>query len=992
LDQYTIPKIRALLLLASNETEVSFDTASPAMDRLIEYTKQDPCAMFTQAQFVLNIPYSEGCLTDVIVYIDFSGIFDRAPKGRVLELQERAKTMFHPEGITLDLGKGPSRYVAFERSASMSRSNVLSFVREDVYVPLKERIQLGMSIGECQLSKLYAYNGLMYTSGERYEIPGLLSEGRIVVIDNPKTIVNADVITVEDDGTDAPVRKYHRVRKTMDVEVKEFDGEGLISKELSKLLGGGHHSFQIRLPYIKGVVHEVDIKRLFSNMGMTHVTDMWGERHPVEAVDMILTSSMFKGVKWMEANGLSWEEYLDRCEKYGHALYVSGKDKPRQENTTTFNYQFLNTAAMPAEDFRPLDLPLGWETSPEDDPREWMTKTTETAYYNIVADRNAQINYLKHNKNRFIFCDSDEWSIRYLIADNNPLLFGERVFVRELETRAKRILDEYGVGHLMVSGDNRYLSDDLMRLFVVIGEQSGAKRDMLNRLRSEMLSGNEFYAPDSSKRKPADYGRPIQDKYLLLRSPHISRNEEAVAVPAKFHTPYRDMYLAHLSYVVMVDSRSLIPERLGGADYDGDMVKTIAEPVILKHTVDSEKLPVLKIPAAEPLISDANDWEARFESVKNTFSSRVGQISNAALKRGIMAYNENADPADRQRYAEEAETLAILTGLEIDSAKSGIKPDLSEYFDNESRTDSLFLKYLKIVETAHPSEKKLKSYFASVDWDSVTSNMERLPYYARMLGNLTPRHFPETPDPKDLFNFAGYDNWKTFHRSHEIEFMNSLVRDYETAKRRCRAREYDETKLSRLGDIKRILYAKGKDAEIDPLELYRAVDNGSAGEIRTALAELKASEWQFTPPDKRDEVFERIVAHLNEKAYDYAELFCDFRGSGYRILGDILLDLDNVYRREIGLSTWTRADDSDILKRLVAGCEDSKDPYWTIHNNLIEILRENGLADFKWRFFSAVSLAYATGNRSFAIEALLGSTMGMLKKLPKDEKDGEKHD
>lgn len=114
----------------------------------------------------------------------------------------------------------------------MSRSNVLSFVRKDVYAPLKERIQLGMSISECQLSKLYAYNGLMYTSGERFEIPGLLSKDRIVVIDNPKTVVNADVITVEDDGTDAPVRKYHRVCKAADVEVKEFDGEGLISKEL----------------------------------------------------------------------------------------------------------------------------------------------------------------------------------------------------------------------------------------------------------------------------------------------------------------------------------------------------------------------------------------------------------------------------------------------------------------------------------------------------------------------------------------------------------------------------------------------------------------------------------------------------------------------------------------------------------------------------------------------------------------------------------------
>ena len=32
-----------------------------------------------------------------------------------------------------------------------------------------------------------------------------------------------------------------------------------------------------------------------------------------------------------------------------------------------------------------------------------------------------------------------------------------------------------------------------------------------------------------------------------------------------------------------------------------------------------------------------------------------------------------------QRYQEETELLAVLTGLEIDSAKSGVRPDLDEY-------------------------------------------------------------------------------------------------------------------------------------------------------------------------------------------------------------------------------------------------------------------------------------------------------------------------
>ena len=89
------------------------------------------------------------------------------------------------------------------------------------------------------------------------------------MIDNPKSIVKgADIITVEDNGTDNPVRKYSRVETKADVEVLEFDGEGIISKELSYMLteSGKRHSFQIRLPYIKGVVHEVDFKKLFSEL------------------------------------------------------------------------------------------------------------------------------------------------------------------------------------------------------------------------------------------------------------------------------------------------------------------------------------------------------------------------------------------------------------------------------------------------------------------------------------------------------------------------------------------------------------------------------------------------------------------------------------------------------------------------------------------------------------------------------------------------------
>ena len=88
------------------------------------------------------------------------------------------------------------------------------------------------------------------------------------------------------------------------------------------------------------------------------------------------------------------------------------------------------------------------------------------------------------------------------------------------------------------------------------------------------------------------------------------------------------------------------------------------------------------------------------ETVKGTFSSRIGQICNAALDRSVIAYNENSDGEERRRCREETETLAILVGLEIDSAKSGIRPDLDEYLGRRDVQRTPFLRYKDLVEWA----------------------------------------------------------------------------------------------------------------------------------------------------------------------------------------------------------------------------------------------------------------------------------------------------
>ncbi len=244
------------------------------------------------------------------------------------------------------------------------------------------------TIGDCQLSKLYAYNGLMLSSGIRIDGIGIDRPHRVVVIDNPtRTERNVSVITVEDDGTQSSTRKYHRVEKKEDIEITCFDGEGLISKEYArvvdeKLCGKKvHTSFQIRMPYVKGMLHEADFKDFLTLCGTDTITDLWGMEHSVRDVDVILTKSMFKGYGWLTASGMNREDYRTVFRKYRHALYTPNVSKEKPDQTTELNYQFLTTVSIQGDEFRPADLPDGWDRSPETDERNWLTKQTELRYY-----------------------------------------------------------------------------------------------------------------------------------------------------------------------------------------------------------------------------------------------------------------------------------------------------------------------------------------------------------------------------------------------------------------------------------------------------------------------------------------------------------------------------------------------------------------------------------------------------------------------------------
>ena len=946
---------------------------------------QDDCALFYQTMSVLhNGKFNDygvvEDLKDIIVYIDFSNIFDRrSGQKKYVERIEKAKAMFRPEGIFLDLGNGGYRYVAFERSASMSRQSRLSFIREDFYELVKERITLGMKIGECQLSKFYAYNGLIMTDGFRVEDKRIWDEKKVIVIDNPVTTVhNAHYITVKDDGSNRPMRRYERIEKVGDLDVTEFDGEGLISPKYADFIDylycGAHRhtSFQIRMPYIKGVVHEVDFSSFLSEFGVTEITDIWGNVHNTADVAIILTKSMFKGFGWMTENKLMWAQYLERCKAYKHALYISEVGQTDPEAFTHMNYQFLTTAAIQREEFRPADLPLGWTYSPEQDERYWITKPTEIQYYRFVADEEYRLRYfIRHGNYEGAGSKDKLWAA---ILKKNPKFLNERVFTKELKDHADSILKDYAIGQLISAGDNRYLSGDLMRFLRYLGGNAldGPAGAEISR---EYLGEGEFYAPGAAYR--------TNEYYTLLRNPHIARNEEAVARPIE-EGYYRKKYLSHLTYVVMVASDTLIPERLGGADFDGDKIKTIADPLMnecvarnyrgLHFDYTAAQIPVLHIPSATPQIRDANDWKARFDTVRSTFDERIGRICNAAFNRSIIAYNENSDSKLRKQMTEETETLEILTGLEIDSAKSGVKPDIEEYigFFVSLVPRSPFLEYKTIVNGKDGREwyedtvkEKLDAFFKLYDWDEITSNVEKLPYYARMLKKETPKLKPKPASDAELFSFAKKNGWAKKFDPKDLELMRGMIADYDEALRRIRVSRIQPKQMKRVSDIRKILFMRGQDNDVSSDDLYGVFQNTTADRIHTVREEMKKQKWQLMPEDER-EAF--LAEYLPYDRHEHLDLFADFRHFGFRVLVDVVCDLDDMYVNEEKKKNAVRTDTdselvNDIMEHYLKGrSKDYRD---------LAASRARRYLDERIDPDKALMCAVALKKRDFALDVLL---------------------
>lgn len=130
----------------------------------------------------------------------------------------------------------------------------------------------------------------------------------------------------------------------------------------------------------------------------------------------------------------------------------------------------------------------------------------------------------------------------------NPEMIKEDSVKKYLMNLLSKYRDEMKCGKLWMKATFKFAAPDLIMLMEHIGglEPVGC------------LESDEFYSHDKNG--------PVLGERLIERNPHICKSEHAILTGVQ--NELTNTYCSHLDNVCMVNSKSILAQKLNGADFD----------------------------------------------------------------------------------------------------------------------------------------------------------------------------------------------------------------------------------------------------------------------------------------------------------------------------------------------------------------------------------------------------------------------------------------
>lgn len=517
-------------------------------------------------------------------------------------------------------------------------SKVITFTREDVWEVLHTKIKNGRGMSVKFIpAKMNAYLSLTSTSSKWVPQPR-----KVVVVDDVVNKFTMPYLYVGEEGIE---------ERCDETTLEATDGSGMISPALmaewSKHLGYGDKissGMSIRNSFVKGMVFPVDFHKFFAERGVEYITDVYGNQHKVQDVDMIITSSMHKGWKCYD----SMEHYEQCCEANGYQYRIC-----KESHGVTWgkaNYQMTIDLDMTDQQIERLLQPtIDWVESLLTDWRSaslYLNGQQQSATSNRTLDSIGDLLQIDH---RFV---------------------GDKTIHSIIRSNLQGFREELSRGGFLVDSSYQIIAPDLYQLCEVLAGVEEPKG---------LLKAGEVYS-----QYHADLGKK---EAVLFRAPQINRFNNA-RVELADSNELREFY-KYCDEVVVLNNLDLTCETLAGADKDGDTC------LVMTNDVWLELCPKLLSLRASNLSDSAVKVECHDEQLiegailgcndKYNIGSCINKYTNATVLRSQF-------PKGSKEYEEL--DRRIIDGIRvsqswIDFKKLGVAYEMPKHYYSTKACDEL---------------------------------------------------------------------------------------------------------------------------------------------------------------------------------------------------------------------------------------------------------------------------------------------------------------
>lgn len=585
------------------------------------------------------------------------------------------------------------KFVISERSASMTRNAILGFINEKIENKINKAITMDINLDKTVLSKWCAYRGLMFSSCHCIEnwIP------KFIVVEDYEVVLKNQKIKwlVEENrkykdnktGEDKIWNTYGIEEGKKDLKINVFDGHGFIHPEIAKQIKDyigieeNPTTMMLRAPFIKGLISQVDYTSYYKDNGIDFIQDIWGKWHSVEDKMIILTKSMYKGFKYFKRTGTyaDWDNYWSKFKKYNHCFGIAKWNFSVEQEPVYVrgNYQILQDLDLPFDEFKQLaDVSMKWAEN--------------------VVNGNPFYTYCFLGLNG----NSKDINSYAKAIKKNPEMMKEQSVRRFLIRQTHKYIDKMKCGKIYLRACYKFIIPDIIMMLQWIGG---------NKNPNGSLKEDEFWS----------YGYKNGKEYLIERNPHICKSEHLVLKNTENDEITK--YCGHLVNTCMLNCKSPSPQRMNGADFDGDLVLLIDDDRMIAG-VDKECAIVLNLDEKMTAVEEEVTKEHIANLVERTLVSLIGETSNAATCYHNKPWKLQKS---KDRYDKNVDVLSIVNSFAIDFAKTGyimnIPYDIAKY----SKPYPYFMRYVSdYYQNLYTSMERTKSVYRFQK--SYCSNMNRM--------------------------------------------------------------------------------------------------------------------------------------------------------------------------------------------------------------------------------------------------------------------------